>query len=475
MPSSFSFNGIKKPYVKLGKGKSRQVYNIKRNFLYTKGMPGALLESTDTEIKVIEQPVYLQGESVQDIRKVEEDFAQWLITDEPKELIFDDEPDRVYYAMVDGSLDLEEIVNFSGGVITFVCPDPYKYGGEKITTFPTDAINLANNGNTETYPVFEAEVASPITYMIAANDRGEYMQMGQPLSLEDVPFQRFERVLDDNMRNLTGWVAAPYTEEGYVTGSMLSDGNRFYVSTYGSASGVHGPAMEKVLPQALQDFRVEFIPRSFNGTKEAGRMSLYLMDANDNVIGRMSIYDKYNNLRQNFVEFRAGNKDNGEFITYTKQADNGNGYNDFYGMMRFTREGNTFIARIAKINSSGEHVDIHEVKKTITGFSAAKLAKIKIYMAKYDTEAETEQHIYKINVDKINQSAEAIPYMALAGDIITFDHVNNNLLINGESRIDLKGDLFSSYFSLKPGVNTLVVNPFNNLTNVKVRWRERFR
>lgn len=128
MPS-FSFGGVKKPYIEsVFGGRKRQVYNLKRNFLYVPGRPGAYFESTDIDVKVIEEEVILIAQDREDLQKIKEDLAAWLITDEPKELIFDDEPDRVYYALVDGTFDPDDFVNLGSGTITFVVPDGCKYG-----------------------------------------------------------------------------------------------------------------------------------------------------------------------------------------------------------------------------------------------------------------------------------------------------------------------------------------------------------
>src|SRR4051812_2513306 len=119
---SFSYDSIKKDYIICERGKRRSAFApITRNLLSIPGMPGSFLESTTTGVRIIEQPIYIKGKDRFTVRKLEEDLAEWLITDEPKELVFDDEPDRVYYAVVDGSLDIEDIVHLGHGTVTFLC------------------------------------------------------------------------------------------------------------------------------------------------------------------------------------------------------------------------------------------------------------------------------------------------------------------------------------------------------------------
>src|SRR5690625_7184800 len=91
---------------------------VQRNLITINGMTGAQLSKTDTQFRVISVHILIMAESFSDLQKIKEDLAEWLIHDEPKELIFKDEPDRSYYAVVDGELDLDELVRWGDGVIT---------------------------------------------------------------------------------------------------------------------------------------------------------------------------------------------------------------------------------------------------------------------------------------------------------------------------------------------------------------------
>ena len=133
---SFTFNGTKKKYIIAEMGKRRSAFApITRNLLKIPNMPGAYLQNSETDIRTISQPIIINGKDRFEVRKLEEDLASWLITKEPKELIFDDEPDRVYYALVQGDVPIEDIVRFGRGEISFICLDPYKYKGEIETAF----------------------------------------------------------------------------------------------------------------------------------------------------------------------------------------------------------------------------------------------------------------------------------------------------------------------------------------------------
>ncbi|MEJ9231808.1 phage tail family protein [Peribacillus butanolivorans] len=96
--------------------------------------------------------------------------SRWLIHDEPKPLIFDDEFNRSYYAVVDGSFDPEEILKWGEGVIPFNCPNPYKYGDEEsllLGDYP-----VRNEGTLKANPVFSIKfVANSTNYTVSVNEK----------------------------------------------------------------------------------------------------------------------------------------------------------------------------------------------------------------------------------------------------------------------------------------------------------------
>ncbi|WP_427036650.1 distal tail protein Dit [Cytobacillus pseudoceanisediminis] len=134
--NGFTFDGVRKDYV-MTIGKKRTYWApIRRDFITVPNRPGALLKDTTTDVRTVEVDIEISAISAEELRKNSEDLADWLLTDDAKELIFDDEPDRVYFAVVDGSFSPSEIVSHGYGTITFVCPDPYKYGAEETEQWP---------------------------------------------------------------------------------------------------------------------------------------------------------------------------------------------------------------------------------------------------------------------------------------------------------------------------------------------------
>ncbi|WCO61647.1 distal tail protein Dit [Bacillus licheniformis] len=145
---SLTFNGITKHFVKATVETQRPIWApVERELIEIPGRPGAFFRNTKVKPRVIPVGIIIKG--VADLQKAKEEVAEWLITDKPAPLILPDEPDRTYYAMIDGEGQLSEIFKFGKGTVNFVCPDPYKYGAEQSFDISSraDGVNLVRNGD----------------------------------------------------------------------------------------------------------------------------------------------------------------------------------------------------------------------------------------------------------------------------------------------------------------------------------------
>lgn len=153
-------------------------------------------------------------------------------------------------------------------------------------------------------------------------------------------------------------------------------------------------------------------------------------------------------------------------------------WNDFYGVLRLERENGVFNSYIGMIDTStGQHHTRwrSESFSDSQGIYTDPLAAVQIHLGQYSSHQFIEDiAIHRIIIYKINpHDGSQIPYIAYPGDIITFNNVEKDILINGESRKDLK-NFGASYFNLKSGENQLVVMP-ENAVDVTCRYRERFK
>ena len=185
-------------------------------------------------MRVLSIPVGIIVPDDTDLEMVKEEIASWLITDQPVELIFDVEPNRTYLAVVDDSFDLDEFVTLGIGTLTFICPMPYKLGPVQSKTLAIEnsdlKFNFINKGSVESNPIIDITVGAKSPFLDVWNGL-EYFRLGYPVRVQTVVVSREERILWDEMTDLTKWT--PYTQKlvifslqvvlkyGKVTHSML--------------------------------------------------------------------------------------------------------------------------------------------------------------------------------------------------------------------------------------------------------------
>src|SRR5690606_19280177 len=98
------------------------------------------------------------------------------------------------------------------------------------------------------------------------------------------------------------------------------------------------------------------------------------------------------------------------------------------------------------------------------------VAQVQVHMAQYGNHTPITGGVYSINIYKINQQQNGIPYIADTGDKITFDHVTGDCFINGEP---VPFDFGADFFKLKKGVNNIAVLP-EGVFDTRVKYRERY-
>lgn len=469
-----TFNGITKPYLKVLRGRRRPPFApIKRNILTIPGMPGGYLQDTQTDVRTITVPVLIKGANFSDLQKLKEDLASWLVTDQPEELIFPDEPDRLYYAVVDNTLDLDEIAYHGQGTITFLCPDPYKYSAyEKVATFTnTGVINVEGTAPAE--PRIKVTVSKDTTFVAAGN--GDVVNMvGMPANIDQQAVPRQERKLWHQMDTLNGWSDTTVVEGGINAGTMKTNGYAFYSNDFGIGSAWHGPAKKIGIGASLQDFQIDALIRASGANGQVGCVEIAFLDANNTFVGKMYMIKRSANNQANWAVFIAGKIGNNKTIMDQRGAAD-SVWATFDGMLRIARVGNVWSCYVAQIDSKNRHSARAGATWTdIKGIATAPITQVQVQLWQYGTTPVNTLWIDDIKVFKINSLADTqIPIIASAGDVIEFDHVSDIIRKNGEDFTKYKA-LIGEYFILKPGANAIAVEPADSISNVEVRWRDKW-
>ncbi|UOQ85697.1 distal tail protein Dit [Gracilibacillus salinarum] len=472
---SITFNGIRKDWLYIERGRSKPPFAArKRNLLTVPGYPGGYLASTDIDPLPISQPVGFRIKDDADALTKKDELAEWLLTDKPVPLKFDDEPGRIYYAVVQNTLDdFEKMAVLRRGTIQFICPDPYAYGPEKPFSATSDYFNIKNEGTAEAEPVFEFEVTAPITFLMIQNQLGEYNMVGKPIDLtKQEPVQEYERLIYNPMNSVTGFTTATRVENSYIQGVM--DANGAMIATdFGveRSSEFYGPAVKTSVSEVLSDFMVDMLVTFDNGNSpgQVGKVELYLYDELENVIAKLAMQDAWAHRSMTNGIIRIGDQTVNNYM-----IDENNAYwNSFYGILRILRKGDYWEAYIAELDENRKH---HTRKFTSFKdneglFTDKQLAQVGIHIARWGAADEVRTFVHHLSVSKINSLGNnGVPYIADVGDIITFDHTNNGqVYINGEPYED--SILGADYFTLKKGDNNLLVMPGSLKTSGSYRER----
>ncbi|MBY0015326.1 phage tail protein [Bacillus cereus] len=484
--SSFTFNNQRKEYIQIEKGWKRPAWApLKRKFLSVPGYPGARLLTTETEMRVLPVPVGIIVPDGSDLETLKEEIAEWLITEKPVELVFDVTPNRTYLAVIDENFDPEDFVALGKGTLNFVCPMPYKLGPTKTVEFEMDGrgliANFQNKGSVESNPIIEVEVTKPSTFLDVWNGTN-YFRIGYPLKADQVPVERNQRVLWDEMGTTIGWTDVPKTEDMTGGGKFKSDGYRFMAEYLGepTVKGWHGCIAKKNIPQGpLQDFIMQaYVHINSYHWDQMGRVEIGLLDENSDYVARISMSDVQWEAEQNSGFASVGNsKKPGGQVLINEHGDHPDTWTNFRGRLWLARTGNRWEAYISKFILGTE---IDDAERFVVWFdennvNMNKVTQVQISISQFSNNMFCSQmsiddlKIWKVNMNTQNNP----PYIFDVGDKVVIDTERSLVTINGKSAINLK-DIFSDYPVIHKGSNKLEIMP-STVGTAKVTYRERFR
>lgn len=440
------------------------------------GRHGSYYQDRRTPERPLKVKFELIGNSLSDIRAKVDQLIRYLDVDEPKSIVFSDETDKEYFGIPEGQQDWDEYIFIGKGAITFICPDPYKYGPVKTKT-ATDLsapLVLNNPGTEEADPIFKVTLKQATTYLDIIGDGG-YMRIGRPVDIDKVPLAEKELVLNDSMSTLVGWGDAASTDidGGVVAGTMASDGAKFYATSYGTGTSWHGPAKIKSIGQELTDFEVAIQPILDNDDlSKIGRIELYLLDVNKKAVAKLAIKDISNGRGGNIAELRVGDAIVNTFLI-NEYGTNWDTWHNFNGLLQMSKKGNKWTAYVCKfINGQADQRTARKLVEWIDADNqfTRKIAHVVVHIGANGTSTPSPMSIQDLKVYKLNElTASQIPYIGVLGDVFTFDHKVESILKNGD--FFTKKDFGARFFGLKKGDNACVVSPSSAVEKVEVEWR----
>src|SRR5690625_4217457 len=195
-----------------------------------------------------------------------------------------------------------------------------------------------------------------------------------------------------------------------------------------------------------------------------------------NPIGEVGIKDNSRTYKRRVPLAVAGQRSNtyGQGRIAGDQSDYTNNARDttlFY--LRVKREGQKFSFYIGEWQSQRHIRKWEGTFRDIDNKYQGKLKYVTLFIGSYqDRVRPSRLRINSVEVFELSQTEEdQTPYIIYPGDIVTFDHVNADVLLNGELS---KDTFFGDFFELNKDVNTLTVSPSNTF-DAQVKFRERWR
>ena len=155
---------------------------------------GAEFNYTTHKSKMIPMPFCI----LEDMESKYDKLEHILNVDEPKPLIFENMPDRIFYAVPTGDLDFDEISILGVGTITWLIPDGLAHS----TTEKEFMATINDDGIMETTIVNNGTESVPISYEITHNHENGYigivseygaMQFGQISERDEEVKQKYKR------------------------------------------------------------------------------------------------------------------------------------------------------------------------------------------------------------------------------------------------------------------------------------------
>ncbi|MEG7831586.1 distal tail protein Dit [Bacillus cereus] len=486
--SSFSFNGERKSYIHIERGWKRPAWApLRRNLLNAPSYQGARLLSTDTDMRVLSVPVGIIAPNGIGLERLKEEIASWLITEQPAELIFDIENERTYLAVVDEEFNIDEFVDIGKGVLKFICPMPYKLGPTRTVEFQADerelVANIQNKGSVESNPIIEIEVTKPSTFLDIWNG-DNYFRIGWPLRMDQVPVERNQRVMWDEMSTTVGWTNVPNAEDMVGGGAFKVDAGSRLVPVYlgeTNIKGWHGCIAKKNIPQGpLQDFIMQaYVGVRSSHPDQMGRVEIGLLDENSDYVARISMNDVHWQAEQNTGFAKLGNKKKpvSERVLINEPGDHPTTWNQYRGRLWLARTGNRWEAYISKFlwNTEKDDSERFVVWEDENNVNMDKVAQVQISISQFsDNMFCTDMSIDDLKIWKVNMNTQDNPpYIFDVGDKVVIDTERSLVSINGKKAINLK-DIFSDYPVVSKGSNKLEIMP-SDVGIAKVTYRERYR
>lgn len=445
------------------------------------GKSGESFTHTRYKAKVIPMPFAIKG----DINTKYDEISKVLSVSEPKELIFSNISDRMFYAIPKGDFEFTEVNKTSGiGTITWLVPDGLAHS----TTEKTFEASANSDGVLEATIVNNGTVSVPVSYEIVHNHENgfigivsEYgiLQYGSADEADDEAREKSEVLLkytkpsDYNaMTEGKGILASndTFPMTGKLTG--YEDG-WLRMQSSGSGSSWHGAARQVTLPadssgnSGAVNFKLDAnILFQTSKATEMGLLELVVGDENGEHLASIHIVKSSKSDSMCSAIFQVQAVEKGR-VKYEPNASSA------------TSSKNGLVS----ISKSGELFEFVFGGKTypfrVPEAAEKKGLSITIFIGQYGSDVNPVRNMafgkMSFRKDKVQYRVD-IPNRYADGDVITIDGETTKMYVNGVIALgdEVKG---STHFHVPPGESKIqfYFSDFcNPAPDVTVRIREAY-
>ncbi|CDQ21710.1 distal tail protein Dit [Halobacillus karajensis] len=456
---------------------------IQNHMLKVRGKAGAYHYGQTVDIRTIEVDIAIISDGLGDVANKASVLAEWLRHKEPVDLFIDDQPDRYYKVLHDGSSDIDEIVSVGKGTITFILTEPYAYGASHTLNF-TPVSGVATNidvvGNGETYPDIKLMMKEDVTDISVVSD-DQFVHIGEYSDITQTAVDSEPTRLHDQMADPLNWTSAISVDDGEIAGEFESNGYSMHVKdgdfgTPENYTAWHGASGIQSLDRPVDNFEVE-MRFGFNTehAEDIGKIELYLLDSNNEQFGKIKIQDADPSRQSQRFLARAGIATGGTNFIDDFGEYKGVWKNMKQGLLKIARNGNQWSAYIGIYDEEKGiyHTQLYDDWTDQNEKWTNQLAKVQIHIATHSTYNKYDvMNIQDIRVvERQTLGDSQTPIIAKQNDIILIDNASATIYKNGVEFFEGLNPS-SKFISLQKGNNGLVVAPAK--ADVELTYLERW-
>lgn len=412
---------------------------------------------TTYKSKTLEMPFEIKG----DILASYDAIQKILNVTEPKKLVFGNYPDRYFYAIPDGNLDVTQVAIFGKGTITWLITDgvaysvgEFEFDGVQQDGYQT--ITIQNNGTEWADVDYEITHKHENGYIGLVSQYGT-IQLGKVEETDLEDYEASETLINDIFSPSTsGWVLNNATtvhvvSEHKQTGNLaITNGTGGYalrVTNYGTGEQWHGPSWTKKVPadrnghvgakNCTLSWHHYFTTSTFNNR---GVIQFLMTDRNKKNVAAMTVFKNELGNNKGYAEFFVNGINKGKIEFDCNWNNPRTGQNA--GKSSISKFGDRF-----EFNVNGE------VKPfTVPEMKDIEVIEVSIFIGTWGSgEGIGENHVYSMEFTSHSVDAQRdVPNRFQAGSVVRIDGESTKVYVDGvvSAGHEVNG---TDYFKVPPG------------------------